>query len=148
MEAEKRKSLVEETDRLSAMEKLETPRLEKLETPRLEKPERAKLAPHSIPGPSSGISSFMTANDTVIFRRFDEVHVQLLLCLQDEITQLERELIRLDSAIMTRCDRDIERGRVIRELRKVVVEYGESFRSQRRSRAEPSQPDAISSRKD
>ena len=67
----------------------------------------------------------MTANDTVIFRRFDEVHVQLLLCLQDEITQLERELMRLESAIMTRSDRDIERNRVIRELRKVVAEYGE-----------------------
>ena len=68
----------------------------------------------------------MMANDTVIFRRFDEVHVQLLLCLQDEITQLERELMRLESAIMTRSDRDIERNRVIRELRKVVAEYGES----------------------
>lgn len=131
MEQERRKSLVEETDWLSATEKLETPGLEK--------PERAKLAPHPIPGPSSGISSFMIANDTVIFRRFDEVHVQLLLCLQDEITQLEKELMGLDSAIMTRSDRDIERGRVIRELRKVVVEYGASFRSQGRSRASQTQ---------
>lgn len=118
MKQERRKSSVEEKDRLSATEKPETPGLEK--------PERAKLAPRPRPGPSSGISSFMTANDTVIFRRFDEVHVQLLLCLQDEITQLERELMRLDSAIMTRSDRDVERGRVIRELRKVVAEYGES----------------------
>jgi hypothetical protein len=99
---------------------------EKPEAARIEKPETARLAPQPRPLPSSGISSFMTANDTVIFRRFDEVHVQLLLCLQDEITQLERELMRLESAIMTRSDRDIERNRVIRELRKVVAEYGES----------------------
>lgn len=66
----------------------------------------------------------MTVNDTVIFRRFDEVHVQLLLCLQDEIAQLEREMIKLESAVMTRSDRDIERSKVIRELRKVVAEYG------------------------
>ena len=94
-------------------------------TPVTEKPETARLAPQPRPLPGSGISSFMTANDTVIFRRFDEVHVQLLLSLQDEITQLERELMRLESAIMTRSDRDIERNRVIRELRKVVAEYGE-----------------------
>jgi hypothetical protein len=107
---------VEEKNRPSVMEKPETPRLEK--------PPGAKLAPQPKPGPSAGISSFMTANDTVIFRRFDEVHVQLLLCLQDEITQLEGELMTLDSARMTRSDRDIERNRVIRELRKVVAEYG------------------------
>lgn len=88
------------------------------------KPESALLAPQPRPGPSSGISSFMTANDTVIFRRFDEVHVQLLLCLQDEITQLERDLMKLESASLTRTDRDIERGRVMRELRKIVAEYG------------------------
>ena len=94
------------------------------ETPRIEKPETARLADSPTLGPSSGISSFMTVNDTVIFRRFDEVHIQLLLCLQDEIAQLEREMIKLESAVMTRSDRDIERSRVIRELRKVVAEYG------------------------
>jgi hypothetical protein len=103
-----------------------TPVAEKPEIVGIEKPETAKLAPQPRPLPSSGISSFMTAADTVIFRRFDEVHVQLLLCLQDEITQLERELMGLESASMTRSDRDIERSRVIRELRKVVAEYGES----------------------
>ena len=116
----------QESDESSSKKREATLVTEKPETARIEKPETAKLAPQPRPLPSSGISSFMTANDTVIFRRFDEVHVQLLLCLQDEITQLERELMRLDSAIMTRSDRDIERNRVIRELRKVVAEYGES----------------------
>jgi hypothetical protein len=116
----------QESAESSSKKREPTPVTEKRETARIEKPETARLAPQPRPLPSSGISSFMTANDTVIFRRFDEVHVQLLLCLQDEITQLERELMRLESAIMTRSDRDIERNRVIRELRKVVAEYGES----------------------
>jgi hypothetical protein len=123
IEKESRERLVEQQEPL--------PIIEKREEVRIEKPETAILAPQPRPGPSSGISSFMTANDTVIFRRFDEVHVQLLLCLQDEITQLERELLRLESAIMTRSDRDIERNRVIRELRKVVAEYGKSRLAQR-----------------
>lgn len=91
-----------------------------------EMPEPARLASStpSRPGPSSGVSSFMTANDTIIFRRFDEVHVQLLLTLQDEITQLEKDLMKLETASMTRNDRDIERSRIMRELRKVVAEYG------------------------
>lgn len=118
---------IEQESGESLSEKREpTPVTEKPETVRIEKPETARLAPQPRPLPSSGISSFMTANDTVIFRRFDDVHVQLLLCLQDEITQLERELMGLESASMTRSDRDIERSRVIRELRKVVAEYGES----------------------
>ena len=95
---------------------------------KLEKPEPARLASQPKLGPSSGIASFMTANDTVIFRRFDEVHVQLLLCLQDEITELERELMKLDSASMTRGERDINRNRVLQELRKVVAEYGKFHR--------------------
>jgi hypothetical protein len=118
VEQESGESLVENKEPL--------PVIEKSETESIRKPKTARLAPQTRPGPSSGISSFMTANDTVIFRRFDEVHVQLLLCLQDEITQLERELMRLESAIMTRSDRDIERSRAIRELRKVVAEYGKS----------------------
>jgi hypothetical protein len=118
---------VEQESSEGSSEKREpTPVPQKPQAARIEKPETARLAPQPRPLPSSGISSFMTANDTVIFRRFDEVHIQLLLCLQDEITQLERELMRLESASMTRSDRDIERSRVIRELRKVVAEYGES----------------------
>jgi hypothetical protein len=117
----------------SVSEKREpTPVTEQPEITKIEKPETARLAPQPRPLPSSGISSFMTAKDTVIFRRFDEVHVQLLLCLQGEITQLEGELMGLESASMTRSDRDSERSRVFRELRKVVAEYGESTHSQSR----------------
>jgi len=71
------------------------------------------------------MTSFMTTNNMVIFRRFDEVHVQLLVCLQDEITSLERELMKLDNAKGEGLgDRPGERGEVLRELRRVVGEYG------------------------
>ena len=83
--------------------------------------------------PSTSISShvemasFMTSTSTVIFRRFDDVHVKLLLCLQDEISQLERELMRLDGAAAAPAgvDKMVARGKVMRELRRVVGEYGE-----------------------
>ena len=94
----------------------------------LQRPEQARLKTPSAQTGKVGIASFMTANNTVIFRRFDEVHVQLLLTVQDEITQLERELMRLDSVKMTRGERDVERSRVLRELRKVVAEYGKLHR--------------------
>jgi hypothetical protein len=71
------------------------------------------------------MTSFMTTNNMVIFRRFDEVHVQLLVCLQDEITSLEGELMKLDNAKGEGLgDRPGERGEVLRELRRVVGEYG------------------------
>jgi len=70
----------------------------------------------------------MTTNNTVIFRRFDEVHVQLLVCLQDEITSLERELMKLNNAKEEGLeDRPGERGEVLRELRRVVGEYGKAL---------------------
>lgn len=72
----------------------------------------------------SQLASFMTSNQTMIFRRFDDVHVQLLLCLQDEISELERKLTELEGASMTRNERTLERMQVIRELRRVVTEYG------------------------
>ena len=90
----------------------------------IEKSKPVQVTPSSRHGGGSGVASFMTANKTVIFRRFDEVHVQLLLCLQDEITDLERELMRVDGAMITRTQRDAERHRVLRELRRVVAEYG------------------------
>lgn len=67
----------------------------------------------------SQMASFMTTTQTMIFRRFDDVHVQLLLCLQDEISDLESKMKELDNA-----GRTVERMQVIRELRKVVGEYG------------------------
>lgn len=73
----------------------------------------------------SQLASFMTTNQTIIFRRFDDVHVQLLLCLQDEISELESKLNQLEGASMTRNDRTVERMQVIRELRRLVTEYGE-----------------------
>lgn len=76
----------------------------------------------------SQLASFMTTNQTIIFRRFDDVHVQLLLCLQDEISDLERRLNELDGASMTRNERTAERMQVIRELRRVVTEYGKHGR--------------------
>lgn len=75
-------------------------------------------------GDHSQLASFMTTNQTMIFRRFDDVHVQLLLCLQDEISELERSLNELDGASMTRSDRTVERMQVLRDLRRVVSEYG------------------------
>lgn len=68
----------------------------------------------------------MTFNNTVIFRRFDEVHVQLLLFLQDEITQLEQQLRALDGSGTTSAERTPEKARVLREMAKVVSEYGKS----------------------
>lgn len=72
----------------------------------------------------SQLASFMTTTQTVIFRRFDDVHVQLLFCLQDEISELERKLNELDGAGMTRNDSTVERMQVIRGLRRLVTEYG------------------------
>jgi len=71
----------------------------------------------------------MTSENTVVFRRFDDVHVQLLLCLQDEITQLERELQELDNSNGpgTASEKILKRSRILRELRKVVAEYGEQI---------------------
>ena len=68
----------------------------------------------------------MTEKNTVVFRRFDDVHVRLLLCLQDEISQLEKELLKLDSptSALNPSDKMSQKTKVLRELRKVVSEYG------------------------
>ena len=73
------------------------------------------------------MAHFMTSTSTVIFRRFDDVHVKLLLCLQDEIGQLEKELMRLDGASSAPggVDKGVARVKVMRELRREVAEYGE-----------------------
>ena len=74
----------------------------------------------------SRLASYMTSENTVIFRRFDEIHVRLLLCLQDEISQLEGELLDLESAtaLGSASEKLLQRTRILRELRKVVAEYG------------------------
>lgn len=78
------------------------------------------------------MASFMTEKNTIVFRRFDDVHVRLLLCLQDEISQLEKELLQLESP--TSCggssaEKMSRKMKVMRELRKVVSEYGEQPQS-------------------
>lgn len=79
------------------------------------------------PSQHSELAAFMTAENTVVFRRFDDVHVQLLLCLQDEIAQLEKELLELENPNTsgTASEKLLKRSRLLRELRKVVAEYGE-----------------------
>lgn len=77
------------------------------------------------------MASFMTTKNTVLFRRFDDVHVRLLLCLQDEISQLEKELLRLESPTSsgTQADKTVQRTKILQELRRVVAEYGTSSES-------------------
>ncbi|EXJ83902.1 hypothetical protein A1O1_07531 [Capronia coronata CBS 617.96] len=82
-------------------------------------------------GPSdhAELASFMVAKNTIVFRRFDDVHVRLLLCLQDEIAQLEGELLKLESS--TSCEspaeRMLQKAKILRELRKLVGEYDQMF---------------------
>lgn len=64
----------------------------------------------------------MTLKSTVIFRRFDDVHVRLLLSLQDEISALEKELAFLENP--ARVDGDSERIRIMGELRRLLSDYG------------------------
>jgi hypothetical protein len=72
------------------------------------------------------IASFMTEKNTLVFRRFDDVHVRLLLCLQSEISQLEKELSMLGSSTSqgNSAEKMAQTMRVLRELRRVVAEYG------------------------
>ncbi|RMZ88639.1 hypothetical protein DV736_g4137, partial [Chaetothyriales sp. CBS 134916] len=83
--------------------------------------------PDTLPRPSTNehveLAEFMSRRSTVIFRRFDDVHVKLLFCLQDEIAQLEEELGQLEAA--SAAERTgAKMMRVMRDLRKVVAEYG------------------------
>ena len=66
----------------------------------------------------------MTSTNTLIFRRFDDVHVRLLLCLQDEIALLEQQLIKLDASAPSLGDKTMQKMQIMRELRRVVAEYG------------------------
>ncbi|RMZ78567.1 hypothetical protein DV738_g3816, partial [Chaetothyriales sp. CBS 135597] len=94
------------------------------------------LAPTSLPHPDTlprpatnehvELAEFMSRRSTVIFRRFDDVHVKLLFCLQDEIAQLEEELGQLEAA--SAPDKTGPKMiRVMRDLRKVVAEYDHLF---------------------
>ncbi len=72
------------------------------------------------------MASFMTEKNTVVFRRFDDVHIRLLLCLQDEISYLEKELAKLEtpSSTMGPAENMSQKTKILRELRKVMAEYG------------------------
>jgi hypothetical protein len=72
------------------------------------------------------MASFMTTRSQIIFRRFDDVHVKLLLCLQDEISQLEQELSVLEEGSAGGGEKTSQQMRIMRELRRVVAEYGEN----------------------
>lgn len=72
------------------------------------------------------MAEFMKTKKTTVFRRFDEVHVRLLLHLQDEISALEKELLELEEAGSGRSDTTVRKANVMRELRKVLAEYGKS----------------------
>ncbi|KIW17338.1 hypothetical protein PV08_04530 [Exophiala spinifera] len=77
----------------------------------------------------SETASFMTEKNMLVFRRFDNVHVKLLRCLQDEISQLEKELAKLEDPTTpdNSGDNSSQKMRVLRELRKVVAEYDHLF---------------------
>ncbi|RMZ78968.1 hypothetical protein DV737_g3658, partial [Chaetothyriales sp. CBS 132003] len=86
--------------------------------------------PDTLPRPGTNehveLAEFMSQRSTVIFRRFDDVHVKLLFCLQDEIAQLEEELGQLEAA--SAAERTgAKMMRVMRGLRKVVAEYDHLF---------------------
>lgn len=77
-----------------------------------------------------------SADNVLVIRRFDSVHARVILQLQDEISQKEEELGRLDErtrrAIESRRDLGTmrydpldERQQLIREVRAVLKEYGE-----------------------
>lgn len=72
------------------------------------------------------VASFMTEKNTIVLRRFDDVHARLLLCLQDEIAQLEKELEKLENPNSpgSPSEKILAKSRILRELRKVVAEYG------------------------
>ncbi len=81
---------------------------------------------HTRTADHSRMASFMTTRSQIIFRRFDDVHVKLLLCLQDEISQLEQELSVLEEGSAGGGEKTSQQMRIMRELRRVVAEYGEN----------------------
>jgi hypothetical protein len=74
----------------------------------------------------------MTETQSLVFRRFDDVHVRLLLYLQDQIAQLEGQLRMVDEENLAetamhngtfRQDRDPIRVEIMERLRVLVGEY-------------------------
>lgn len=71
------------------------------------------------------MASFMTSTSKIIFRRFHDVHVRLLLSLQDEISALEKELAEVEgTGDALDGEQEAHRVRILSELRKLLAEYG------------------------
>jgi hypothetical protein len=79
-----------------------------------------------------GLVSHMAETQNLIFRRFDSVHIRLLLYLQDQISQLETQLRNLDERNSEergmhngtfREDADQVRVEIMESLRRLVGEY-------------------------
>lgn len=66
----------------------------------------------------------MTTQKTTVFRRFDEVHIRLLLHLQDEISTLEKSLKAIDDAGTFTPEKIASKTKIMTDLRKVLAEYG------------------------
>lgn len=79
-----------------------------------------------------GLVAHMTESQSLIFRRFDDIHIRLLLYLQDQISQLESALGKLDDQNIGekgmhngtfREDVDPARVEIMERLRILVGEY-------------------------
>jgi hypothetical protein len=73
-----------------------------------------------------GLVSHMTETQNLIFRRFDDVHVRLLLYLQDEIAQLEAQLRTLDE--QNTVERGLHNGTFREDIDRVRVDIMEKLR--------------------
>jgi hypothetical protein len=73
-----------------------------------------------------GLVSHMTETQNLIFRRFDDVHVRLLLYLQDEISQLEAQLHTLDE--QNTVERGMHNGTFREDIDRVRVDIMEKLR--------------------
>lgn len=75
------------------------------------------------------LAEFMMTQKTTVFRRFDEVHVRLLLHLQDEISLLEKALKGIEDAGPGKAEHQARKVSIMHELRKVLAEYGKFVRA-------------------
>lgn len=74
------------------------------------------------------MAEFMTTQKTTVFRRFDEVHVRLLLHLQDEISALEKSLKDIEDTGADKPEHIVIKTKIMTDLRKVLAEYGKLSR--------------------
>lgn len=103
--------------------------VEKNTVPTLQSRQPSPLPPSVPEKDHVEMADFMKTSRTTIFRRFDDVHIRLLLHLQDEISALERELLESEKTASQEPEALKRRPRIMVELRRVLAEYGE-FSSQ------------------